>query len=152
MYAKITDGALETYPYSIAQPKSANSNTSFPKTIPSDMLESYGVHTVIFADAPSINNRTQKATQDTAPTLVDGSWTIGWTTADKTTDEIAEYDNGVAEGHRITRNGLLAETDFYALSDVTMSSEMQSYRQALRDITSHSNWPHLEDADWPTAP
>jgi len=28
----------------------------------------------------------------------------------------------------------LQETDFYALSDVTMSSEMSTYRQALRDI------------------
>jgi hypothetical protein len=44
------------------------------------------------------------------------------------------------------------ETDFYALSDVTMSSEMTIYRQALRDITTHSNWPHLEDSDWPTKP
>ena len=30
---------------------------------------------------------------------------------------------------------LLAETDFYALSDVTMSDEMKTYRQNLRDIT-----------------
>ena len=36
---------------------------------------------------------------------------------------------------RIERNRLLAETDFYALSDVTMSAEMETYRQALRDIT-----------------
>ena len=36
---------------------------------------------------------------------------------------------------RLKRNGKLAETDFYALSDVTMSSEMQTYRQELRDIT-----------------
>ena len=32
------------------------------------------------------------------------------------------------------RNRKLQETDFYALSDVTMSSEMSTYRQALRDI------------------
>ena len=36
---------------------------------------------------------------------------------------------------RTTRNILLAETDFYALSDVTMSPEMETYRQELRDIT-----------------
>ena len=35
---------------------------------------------------------------------------------------------------RRQRDVLLAETDFYALSDVTMSSEMQTYRQALRDL------------------
>jgi hypothetical protein len=36
---------------------------------------------------------------------------------------------------RAKRNRLLAETDFYALSDVTMSSEMETYRQELRDLT-----------------
>jgi hypothetical protein len=36
---------------------------------------------------------------------------------------------------RTKRNRLIAETDFYALSDVTMSPEMETYRQELRDIT-----------------
>jgi len=36
---------------------------------------------------------------------------------------------------RDKRNDLLAETDFHALSDVTMSPEMETYRQELRDIT-----------------
>ena len=35
---------------------------------------------------------------------------------------------------RSRRNRLLAETDFYALSDVTMSDDMKTYRQALRDL------------------
>ena len=35
---------------------------------------------------------------------------------------------------RVKRNKLLAETDYYALSDVTMSSDMTNYRQALRDL------------------
>jgi len=64
----------------------------------------------------------------------------------------ATLDANTAAGHRATREAKLAETDFYALSDVTMSSEMQSFRQSLRDITTHDNWPNLEDADWPTAP
>ena len=36
---------------------------------------------------------------------------------------------------RIERNRLLAQTDFYALSDVTMTDNMKAYRQELRDIT-----------------
>ena len=36
---------------------------------------------------------------------------------------------------RAERNSKLLETDFYALSDVTMSPEMETYRQELRDIT-----------------
>ena len=35
---------------------------------------------------------------------------------------------------RVRRNQLLAETDFYALSDVTMSDDMKTYRQDLRDL------------------
>ena len=35
---------------------------------------------------------------------------------------------------RFRRNQLLAETDFYALSDVTMSDDMKTYRQNLRDL------------------
>ena len=37
---------------------------------------------------------------------------------------------------RAKRNNLLQDTDFYGMSDNTMSSEMATYRQALRDITS----------------
>ena len=51
---------------------------------------------------------------------------------------------------RAVRNAKLAETDFYALSDVTMSSEMSTYRQALRDITDSAT--SLDDVTWPTKP
>ena len=64
----------------------------------------------------------------------------------------ATLDANVAAGHRTTRDSKLAETDFYALSDVTMSSAMTTYRQALRDLPTHDNWPNLEDDDWPTKP
>ena len=51
-----------------------------------------------------------------------------------------------------TRNMRLEETDVYALADRTISDEMRTYRQALRDITTHANWPNLADGDWPTKP
>ena len=44
------------------------------------------------------------------------------------------FDRAIAS-LRQDRNRLLAETDFYDLSDVTMSDEMKKYRQDLRDIT-----------------
>ena len=152
MYVKIVDNSVDTYPYTLQQFKAENSSTSFPKEISNEILSEHGVLPVTFVARPSINDRTQKTEMQTSPTLVDGSWTIGWTTSDKTSDETQAYDDAVAAGNRMQRNLLLAETDFYALSDVTMSSEMQSYRQSLRDITSHSNWPNLEDADWPISP
>jgi len=47
--------------------------------------------------------------------------------------------NRALEYLRIHRNKLLSETDHFALSDVTMSSEMTTYRQALRDLTNGLN-------------
>jgi hypothetical protein len=64
----------------------------------------------------------------------------------------ATLDAATAEANRKLRDEKLAETDFYALSDVTMTEAMTTYRQALRDITTHANWPNLEDADWPVKP
>ena len=51
---------------------------------------------------------------------------------------------------RIERNRLLAETDYLALSDQTLSAEMKTYRQALRDITKTAT--SLDDVEWPEKP
>ena len=54
---------------------------------------------------------------------------------------------------RQDRNRLLAETDFYALSDVTMSDEMKKYRQDLRDITvGLDTEKKVKDKKFPTKP
>ena len=54
---------------------------------------------------------------------------------------------------RMKRNNLLAATDFYALSDVTMDSDMTVYRQALRDITKQTPADDsLSNITWPTKP
>jgi hypothetical protein len=45
-----------------------------------------------------------------------------------------EFDMAM-EDLRLTRNKLLQETDHYALSDQTLSDDMRTYRQSLRDIT-----------------
>jgi hypothetical protein len=53
--------------------------------------------------------------------------------------EVTAWNNGAfnraLENLRFERNLLLAKTDFYANSDVTMSDAMRNYRQQLRDIT-----------------
>ena len=54
---------------------------------------------------------------------------------------------------RDRRNRLLAETDFYGNSDVTMSSDMTTYRQALRDLPDGKDTVEkCENATWPTKP
>ena len=62
---------------------------------------------------------------------------------------------------RKQRNAKLAETDFHAMSDVTLSSDMKTYRQALRDLPAHANGKDaafdsdgttLKNVTWPTKP
>jgi hypothetical protein len=51
---------------------------------------------------------------------------------------------------RKQRDALLTATDFYALSDVTISSDMETYRQALRDLP--ASVENSEDVVWPEKP
>ena len=76
-----------------------------------------------------------------AGSLVSGKWQR-WTKRNKTNSELMVEV-------RATRDGLLAETDFCALSDVTMSSDMTTYRQALRDLPANVD---LSDITYPSKP
>ena len=69
--------------------------------------------------------------------------------AQKKADDDSLSDR-LSESVRSERNILLAETDYLALSDNTLSSDMSTYRQALRDITSQAGFP--TDVTWPTKP
>ena len=54
---------------------------------------------------------------------------------------------------RAKRNRLLAETDYYALSDVAMPDDMKTYRQNLRDLPAGKDTVEkCENATWPTKP
>ena len=66
--------------------------------------------------------------------------------------EAGKFDRAIAN-LRQDRNRKLAETDFYALSDVTMSEDMTTYRQNLRDITDGlSTVEDVNNITWPTKP
>ena len=81
-------------------------------------------------------------------------------TVDLTEDEIKKFNAEVAAGPteleskleniRMIRNGLLADTDWMANSDVTMSDAWKKYRQDLRDITKGVTLS--KEVVWPTAP
>ena len=51
---------------------------------------------------------------------------------------------------REERNKRIAETDWWASSDITMTAERTAYRQALRDIT--NTYTSLDDVVWPVKP
>lgn len=72
-------------------------------------------------------------------------------TSDAPSDEVAL--EAKLQSIRQLRNSLLKETDYLALSDQTLSSDMNTYRQNLRDITNGVDT--IEKANnitWPTKP
>ena len=150
MYLKANNGVVEKYPYSIGLLRKDNPNTSFPKKPSDAVLADYGVYPVRETN-PTVG-ADQKLVKSWTPELVNGEWLLNHQAVDMTAEEITERDGVVAANVRETRDTLLAETDWTGMSDVTMSAEMTTYRQALRDITGHANFPYLQDADWPTKP
>ena len=87
---------------------------------------------------------------------------INGITRDMTVEEQTQFDNQQSsynpfnsrmEELRSVRNTRLAETDFYALSDVTMSEDMETYRQDLRDLPSGlSTVDNVNNVTFPTKP
>ena len=143
-----------------ADHKSLFPNTSFPASGPSTqwLAANSCAEVVTFL---AYDSATQK-NEVVEPYLSNGKVYTRRVT-DMTSEEqaavVTAANEATAKRNRAERDRRLAETDFHALSDVTMSSDMSAYRQALRDITTHSNWPNLEypdmdgsGGDWPTKP
>ena len=76
------------------------------------------------------------------------TWGTTWAAVSAKKDELV-----AAEPMRLLReerNRRIAETDWWASSDLTMTAEQTAYRQALRDITDSAT--SLDDVTWPTKP
>ena len=143
-----------------------HSNTSLPRVWDANVCSALGIDPVLAAPKPEVTGYTQ-AVRNGATQDANGNWVQAWsvvdmfadTTEDGVTTTKAEHeaayqtdlDANAAASVRTTRDAKLAETDWTALTDVTMAAEMTTYRQALRDITLHENFPHLQDSDWPEA-
>ena len=143
MYVKINNNnQIDVFPYSINQLKLDNSNTSFPSSISDEMLASYNVYAVTSIEPPEIT-LTQYVTRNALPNYNNGRWEISYSVNDMSAEEA---ENVI----RKTRHELLQETDYLALSDNTLTTEMATYRQALRDIPSQSGFPF--NVTFPTEP
>lgn len=71
--------------------------------------------------------------------------------------EVSSVDHTDPESlNRNTRDELLQAADWTQVPDSpltdTKKTEWATYRQALRDLTNHSNWPNLNIDDWPSEP
>ncbi len=68
----------------------------------------------------------------------------------------SDYVIDITEPQRELRNSLLSETDWTQITDSPLNdskkAEWVTYRQALRDLTKHTNWPNLEESDWHQPP
>ena len=147
-------------------------NMSLPRVWTSNVCDAMNIDPVLASPAAT-TTAYQTSVRDGVEKDSKGNWVEKYVARDMFADTTEEDDDGnvttttksqheaayqatldatTAASNRSTRDSKLAETDWHGMSDVTMSSEMTTYRQALRDLPDHSNWPNLEDSDWPTAP
>ena len=156
-------GAVTT----VSQFKASYPNTSFPKQITNDILDSYGFDPVLNGPAAAVTAPYGVSIRDGVEEI-DGQWftrfVAGPVFTDTTDDEgnvttaadnEAAYRQGIddkaAENIRTERNKKLADTDWTQLADSTANATAWgTYRQALRDLPSTDGFPH--NVTWPTEP
>ena len=142
MYAKIDGSTVVKYPYTMKALQNDNPNVSFPAELNAELKLEYNVADVHENARPEFDPLTQDVVE--APmTVIEGVAQINY---------IVKEASETQKISRITeqRKKFLEDTDYFGLSDVTMSEEWRVYRQALRDIPQQSSFP--DNVTWPTPP
>lgn len=157
MYAKIKDGSVERYPYSITDLKKDNPNVSFPKVLDSTVLNSFGMYEVVTDSKPTYNLVTQVINKKSTPELVSEVWTLKWEIKDKPQEEIDEIKAREQEDIRFERTSILMNCDWTIVADAPLSTDMvakwKTYRQELRDITKQASFNNDQPSvTWPNQP
>ena len=159
-------GAITT----ISQFKAEHPNTSFPKQITTDILDSYGYDAVLNGAAATVTAPYGVSVRDGVEEI-DGQWftrfIAGPVFTDTTDDEgnvttaadneaayRAKVDADAGTSVRAERDKKLTDTDWTQLSDSPLSDSDKTawatYRQSLRDLPSSTGFPHT--MTWPTEP
>ena len=162
-YIKLETGEIKTQ----GQWRAENKNVSLPRVWKAATLDFLGLTPILASPKPDHTNL-QQVISGGVTTDAKGNTVEAWSIVDKfadTTEDgvtttkaeheaayLAKEDEDKAASVRSTRDAKLIETDWTGMSDITMTEAMATYRQALRDITAHVNFPNLEDVDWPTKP
>ena len=148
-----------------------HSNTSLPRVWDANVCSALGIDPVLAAPKPDTTGYTQ-AVRNGATQDANGNWVQAWSVvdmfADTTEDGVtttkaeheaayqADLDAKAAASVRTQRDAKLAESDWMVIKSaetgVALATEWATYRQALRDITTHANFPYLTETDWPTKP
>ena len=146
-------------------------NMSLPRVWKAATLDALNLDPVLASPA-AITTAYQVSVRDGVEQDANGNWVEKYvardmfadTTEEGVTTTKAEHeaayqatlDAATAEGHRTTRNKLLADSDWTQINDSPLSNEDKTswatYRQELRDLSDLDAWPNLADDDWPVAP
>lgn len=139
-----------------------NPNVSLPKVWNENVYETLGIDPVFESPQPKPSSAYKSVVRDGAEQDSKGNWVQKWaeqdmfadteeaTKSEQETAYQATLDAEAATAVRSERDRKLAETDWMALSDVTMSDEWKTYRQSLRDVPQQETFPTT--VTWPEEP
>ena len=148
--------------------RAANPNMSLPRVWTAATLDALDLDPVLRSPAATVGAY-QVSVRDGVVQDANGNWVENYVARDMFSDDPelgtkaeqeaayqAGLDAAVAEGHRTTRNKLLADSDWTQMNDSPLANEAKTawatYRQELRDLSDLAAWPNLGDDDWPVAP
>ena len=166
-YRNRTTGVVKTQ----GQWRNEFANMSLPRVWKAATLDALDLDPVLKSPAATVGDY-QVSVRDGVVQDANGNWVENYvardmfqdTTEDGVTTTKAEHeaayqaglDARVAEGHRTTRDKLLADTDWTQMNDSPLTNEAKTawatYRQELRDLSDLDAWPNLADEDWPVEP
>lgn len=164
MLAKIENGLVTKWPLGEQYVRTEYPNISFAFPLTQEILSEIGFAKFQYSDKPTFNKLIQEAIE-TTPVLSDGIAIQSWEIIEKYSEEekikiLSDYQSKELEQNkqsiREIRNIKLKESDWMVIRSVetgiNIDEEWINYRQQLRDITTHVNFPNLQDSDWPTEP
>lgn len=151
MYAKVKNGIVEKYPYTVDDLRRDNPNTSFPVTQTAELLSEFGVVTVVVTGKPE-HNYTQNCIESDPVFVQDRNrWEQNWVITEASEQEIVDRINAKSGEIRADRNAKLSSCDWTQLPDAPVDSfAWAAYRQELRDISSQAGFPW--EVVWPQEP
>jgi hypothetical protein len=166
MYALIENGAVAQYPYTLADLRKDNPNTSFAAGASNESLEGFGMYVVYNTTPPEYTSL--QYLEEGTPVFNDNQWQQVWIVVDKTPEQIAQEEEAAKQANKQQAASLLTATDWTTIPDVsdpaisdpylTNAAEFAAYRSNVRKIAVNPPvtvdvWPIEPDEVWAyTAP
>ena len=174
-YAEVQGTTLILYPYLFSTLQEQNPYTNygdnydvaywFPMT-QTAIDNGYTLALVTILPEPTYDTNNEVCVQDANPTLLPGTWTLGWTVTTMTPEQKAQHDQQVMAQNKQQATQLLTNTDWTAIPSVADPQQSNpylanqnaflSYRSQVRAIavnpptTPVTTWPALPVEVWET--